>query len=177
MATRRAVAADLNGIVSCISDMWTYLRNRGVLDERAVVTRQDLIQWADEGYLAWVFENNQGRIDAVCIYRVESLVAPESSQEEKWMDIRILAVRPSAIATRQERERHLIRGLGQAVLEGSEQLGAVGVTCTYPENWQDLTDFLQRWNATFEQLPGFIRFWSRNTPGLPNMRSAITQAG
>lgn len=179
MPARKALAADINGIVSCINDMYDYLKTRNVLDARNVVTRADVLLWQNNGYQAYVWAAPGGRVDAVCIYRLEQRKAPDSNVLQPWMSVPYLVVRPSVIPLTADRKKYLMRALGPAIIDAAEGMGAVGVVCDYPTAWTDLTDFLSQWQALsmHETVYDQTRFWARVNPGLPLIRAAIADAG
>jgi hypothetical protein len=171
MRKARTTTAEGNGIVSCINEMWAYLRSKGAhLDSISDWNLATLQAFRAAGYQAVVYANSNagGRIDAVCIYGVENHVHPPSVISEPWLCLKIMAVRALTLAEA-EHERATLLPLKLVIPEGATQLGCVGLTAEYVKKWQKLHDFLATFTtAEFVDQDVTERIWMRfRDPSLP----------
>ena len=149
MPIRAAQPADAASIVTCVNAMWTYLRSNGRINPNVgdwtIATLQRL---NNAGYKGWVYATAAGRVDAVCIYRIENRnhpIAgfPLTANVAPWMTIPFLCVRPSVIAnTTAARRTYFWRALKLAIPEAVNSGGAVGIVCEYDARHQELHDLI-----------------------------------
>lgn len=185
MPIRRAQVADAQGIVSCINEMWQYLRNRNALDGMTKNwTLRTLQGFAAAGYEAFVYANSNagGRIDAVCIFGIENHdrngVGPQP-----WMAIKVLAVRAQTVAdTDNVHEQLALRAIKLAIPDAVSRFNCVGVVCQFAAGWTRLHNFLDTWtgstNVTEISPDGQTeRRWLHVNPGLPQFNARTASVG
>ncbi len=173
MPIRRLTAVDRASAIDCARDMFEYLRSRGV--DVPPFTLQMWQGWANTGHKNFAYVNAGGRVDAVCVYRQQDIVSP-NNRRESWFCVPLLVVRPSVLATRAERETHMLRALKLVIPEASGA-GAVGIMCEFDARWTDLHDWLAQWPTAEFDGEGVERCWLRFQPGLPAWTARTASIG
>lgn len=173
MPIRRARAGDATGIIECINQTWSYLRNRNALARGTKDwTIRTLQAWNAAGYEAIVYANSNagGRIDAVIIYGIENHIVEPDTTPQPWLAIKILAIRVQAVPdTAGSHERLTFLPLKFLLPDAVSRLGVVGLTAQYHAGWDRLHNFLATFTTvTFDPpLEGIERAWARLRAGLP----------
>lgn len=173
MPVRKAVAGDGAGIISCINDMWSYLRPRNALGGSTKDwTIKTLQAWQAAGYEGVVYANSKadGRIDSVTIGKIENHIHPPAVVSQPWLAIKIMAIRASSVPDNTAaHQRLLMLPLKVAIPDIVERVPDIaGVVCQYSATWQRLHNFLATWSrAEFEAMGESERCWLPILPGLP----------
>lgn len=170
MPIRALVTADAASTVTCINEMFTYLRNKSsLLANVGDVSATQLQRLRTLGYKGYGYDNGSGRIDAACIFHVDAIDHPipgfpsTLNGPAPWMVIVYLAFRPSAMPdTLADHQTYFWRAIKLALPDAVNNLGAIGTRVEYDPRNQQIHNILANnfpTTAFFELIPEISPGW------------------
>lgn len=148
------------GAVDCLNAMWRLLRTKGV-ESISEDWRVDSLHKYEELGLEWWVDVPEGVVEGVLGCQTKMLIAPDSREEEPWLDISILATHVERLTATKDRERALLRVADGPLRDAIAVHGAVGQIATFDTRWLDLASFLDTWANMKEVREHVVRYWFR----------------
>lgn len=166
------------GAIDCLNDFWQYGREQGFFDATYPDWRPQTLQaLIDAGLTTWIHVAD-GRVDAVLIYHIEDMIAPDVKVPEPWMNIGYFVVRAKALGDTASRMKAFFSVADDAITEGVKTSPAVGVTAHFEQGNTDLKALLDTFpGMMWEETERLFRFWIRQADLIPKFDQYVRDTG
>lgn len=179
MPVERLTVATGASTLGCLNSFWQYAREQGFFNYPNW-TAQQLQSMINNGSKCWVYrrDDNQ-RVDGVCIFDFQQMVAPDSTVPERWLNVQILAVRANLLTTTPLKLRAIFIATKAVILEGLKRMpNVVGVTCNFERTNTELRILTDTFpNVQYEDTPVVHRAWFRRAGFITRFDQWVVDSG